>query len=390
MDRKLKHYLIAIAFGVVLFVGLTHLDVVIAAIGTVLKLLLPVLIGLVVAFVLNVPVSGFEKLFAKMFPKNKVHTGWRRPVGLVLTILCILVALAAFSVLVVPELISAVETIIAKINANWPQWMEFLTKTFGADSVLMQWLGTVDLQKMLEGVLSGATSVIGSVASVAVTAVSGISTAIFGLIVAIYVVLGKHTLGRHTKKLLQAYTSQQATDKICHVAKLCSDTYSRFLSGQCLEALILGVLVYLVFTIFRLPAAAVVAVVAVFCAFVPYVGAFITGVFAGILALLVSPEMALWSIIAYIVTQFVENQFIYPHVVGSSVGLSALWTLMAVLVGGSMFGLLGIIFFIPLVAVIYELVSENVQERLAKKNAVGTRRREAVEKLKNAANDETE
>lgn len=391
MDKKLKQSLIAVAFGVILFVGLTHLNVVVSAVGTVLQLLLPVVVGLVVAFVLNVPVSGFERLFAKMFPKNKKHIGWRRPVGLVLTILCVLIALSLFSLLVVPQLISAVETIIAKINANWPQWMDFLAKTFGTDSVVMEWLGGVDLQKILQGVLSGATSVIGSVANVAVSAVSGISTAIFGIIVAVYVVLAKNTLLRHTKKLFLAYTGNGVTNRISHVAKLCAETYSRFLSGQCVEALVLGVLIYLVFTVFRLPAAAVVAVVAVFGAFIPYVGAFITGLIAGLLALLVSPEMALWSIIAYVVTQFVENQFIYPHVVGNSVGLSALWTLMAVLVGGSMFGLLGIIFFIPFVAVVYELVSENVTERLkkqdARRDAIRTRKNEAVEKIKQATEE---
>lgn len=388
MDKKLKHYLIAISFGVVLFVGLTHLDVVISAISTVLQLLLPVVIGLVVAFVLNVPVSGFERLFMKIFPKNTKHTGWRRPVGLVLTILCLFIALGLFSILVVPELVVAVETIIAKVEANWPSWMTFLSQTFGMDSMVMQWLGNLDLQKMLEGVLSGATSVIGSVANVAVTAVSGVSTALFGIIVALYVVLGKNTLARHTKKLLQAYTSQHATDRVCHVAKLCSDTYSRFLSGQCVESLILGCLMYLVFTIFRLPAAPVVAVVTVLGAFIPYVGAFFSCVIAAVLALLVSPEMALWSVVAYIVTQFVENQFIYPHVVGNSVGLSPLWTLMAVILGGSIFGILGIIFFIPLVAVIYELVSENVQHRLEKKAAVGNRKNEAVERLKSAQKEE--
>ena len=388
MDKKLKANLITVIVGVVLFVGLSHLDVVIAAVGTVLRLLLPLVVGLLVAFVLNVPVTGFEKLFIRMFPKNTKHIGWRRPVGLVLTVVCLAIAIALFSLLVVPELVEAVGVISAKINANWPAWMKFLSDTFGSDSYVMEWLGGVDLQKMAQNILSGASSVLGSVANVAVTAVSGISTAVFGLVVAVYVLVSKHTLTRHTKKLLQAYTSQKTTDRLCHVAKLCSDTYSRFLSGQCVEALILGCLMYLVFTIFRLPAAPVVAVVTAFCAFIPYVGAFFSGLLAGLLALLVSPEMALWSIIAYIVTQFVENQFIYPHVVGNSVGLSALWTLLAAILGGSIFGLLGIIFFIPLVAVIYQLVAENVSERLEKKYAVGTRRREALEKLKQT--EETE
>lgn len=388
MDKKMKQILWAVAFGVVLFVGLTHLNVVFAAVATVLKLLLPLIVGLIVAFVLNVPVTGFERLFAKIFPKNTVHTAWRRPAGLVLTILCILIVLALLSFLMVPDLVEAVQTIAIKVEANWPTWLGWLEDFLGQDSPVLQWLNSLDLQNVLKTALSGAGTVLGSVANVAVTAVSGVGTFLFGLIVALYVVIGKNTLGRQMKKLLRAYCSEQITEKVCHVAGLCSETYSRFLSGQCVEAVILGVLMYLVFTIFGLPAAPVVAAVSVICAFIPYVGAAISCVVAGVLALLVSPEMALWSVVAYLVTQFVETQFIYPHVVGGSIGLSALWTLLAALLGGSLFGILGIIFFIPLVAVIYQLVTENVNARLAKKDAVGARREEALEKIKNATKDE--
>lgn len=386
----MKQILWAVAFGVVLYVGLTHLYVVIAAVGTVLRLLLPLIIGLIVAFVLNVPVTGFENLLAKIFKKNTVHTGWRRPVGLVLTVLCIFVALALLSVLMVPDLVDAVQTIIIKVEANWPTWMAWLGGLFGQESFVMQWLNTVDLQNMIQNALSGAGTVLGSVANVAVTAVSGVGKFVFGIIVALYVLLGKDTLGRQAKRLLRAYCSERATERVCHVAGLCSETYSRFLSTQCLEALILGVLMYLVFTIFRLPAAPVVASVSVICAFIPYVGAAVSCVVAGVLALVVSPSLALWSVLAYILTQFVETQLIYPHVVGNSVGLSALWTLMAALVGGSLFGILGIIFFIPLVAVLYQLVAENVNHRLDKKAAIGNRRKGAVEKIKNATKEEPE
>ncbi len=155
---------------------------------------------------------------------------------------------------------------------------------------------------------------------------------------------------------------------IKHIAQLSRETYAKFLSGQCVEAIILGMLMFIFFSIFRLPYAPLVAVVTAVCAFIPYIGAFTACVISAFLTLLVTPSKVILCIIVYNAVQFVENHFIYPHVVGSSVGLSPLLTLVAALVGGKLLGLTGIIFFIPMTAVIRTLIFESVEKRIRKKD----------------------
>ena len=145
-------------------------------------------------------------------------------------------------------------------------------------------------------------------------------------------------------------------------------TYTKFLTGQCVEACILGTLIFLSFTIFQLPYAVLVGVVTAICALVPYIGSFISCCLAVLLSLMVSPQKALITLIVYLVVQFIETQIIYPRVVGSSVGLSPMWTFLAVLLGGRMFGLLGMVLFIPLMSVIYTLLKEDVSKRLREKS----------------------
>ena len=166
------------------------------------------------------------------------------------------------------------------------------------------------------------------------------------------------------KKLLYATLKKETTDKISEIGALSVETYSKFLSGQTIEAVILGVLIFISFSIFRLPYAALIAFLTSFFAFVPYVGAFASCAIGAFLILLDSPDKVITCIIVYLVVQFVENQFIYPHVVGSSVGLSPLWTLMAAIIGGNLFGIVGIIFFIPLAAVLYTLLQKHVNKKL--------------------------
>ncbi|MCX4342024.1 MAG: AI-2E family transporter, partial [Lachnospiraceae bacterium] len=154
---------------------------------------------------------------------------------------------------------------------------------------------------------------------------------------------------------------------LIHVSRTFSRSFANFLSGQCAEAVILGVLMFLAFTIFRLPYGSLIGVLTAVCAIIPYVGAFISGAVSVILALLISPTLAVRCLIVYLVVQFVENQFIYPRVVGGSVGLPPLYTLIAAMIGGKLFGIIGIIFFIPIMAVVIELVKEDAGKRLSRR-----------------------
>ena len=155
-----------------------------------------------------------------------------------------------------------------------------------------------------------------------------------------------------------------------HVYVLVRDTYSKFLSAQCIEAVILGVMMFLAFSVFKIPYAGLVAVLTALFAFLPFIGAFGACFIGGFLTLVAEPDKVLLCIIVYTVVEFTENQFIYPHVVGNSVGLSPVWTLIAALVGGSLLGLFGMIFFIPLASVLYTLLGEFTAWRLNKKNIV--------------------
>ena len=178
-------------------------------------------------------------------------------------------------------------------------------------------------------------------------------------------VLGRRALGRQCRGFLCAYFKKPMAERICHVAKLTHDTYTKFFSGQCIEVLILGTMIFLAFSVFRIPYAALTAALTAAFAFVPYIGAFASCLIGVLLTLMAVPEKAILCFIVYQIVQFIENQFIYPHVVGSSVGLSPLWTLLAALLGGKLFGIIGIVFFIPLAAVISQLLHGDIEHRLA-------------------------
>lgn len=219
----------------------------------------------------------------------------------------------------------------------------------------------------MQGFGSGANQFFVSVVSTVSSAASAIITAAFGLITGIYIILGKERVCRHARKLVQAYLKPAWAEYIFHVIRTFSRSFANFLSGQCTEAVILGTLMFLAFTIFKLPYGSLVGVLTAVCAIIPYVGAFLSGGISVILALLISPALAVRCLIVYVIVQFIENQLIYPRVVGSSVGLPPLYTLIAAMIGGKLFGIMGIIFFIPLMAVVVELVKEDAEKRLSRR-----------------------
>lgn len=176
--------------------------------------------------------------------------------------------------------------------------------------------------------------------------------------------LGKERVCRHANILVSAYLPSKVSAAAIKFCRKFSSSFANYLAGQCGEAVILGTLMFLVFTIFKLPYASLIGVLTAVCAIIPYVGAFFSCSLSIFLTLLIDPTLVLRCAIVYLVVQFVENQFIYPKVVGGSVGLPPLYTLIAAMIGGKLFGILGIIFFIPLTAVTIELIKENAKGRL--------------------------
>lgn len=364
-DKKLKDALFLIAFGVVLYVGMTHLSTVLSAVSSVVDLLLPVLIGAIFAFVLNVPMSGLER----MFQQAGKSLGRELPVipvrvaSLLITLAGIVLAFVGAVALVIPELIESARSIIPLAQEKIPEWIAF-AEANGIDlSGLVQQMSELSQKVSADG----ASSLVGSAAVIARSTILTAGNTMLGMVIAIYLLLGKHNFSRQALMIARANLPAGVVQKIRFVGNLACETYAKFLSGQFVEAIILGCLMYTTFKIFGLPYAGITAYLTSLCAFVPYVGAFLSGASGVVLTLLADPVKAPICLVVYLATQFIENQFIYPRVVGGSVGLAPMWALLAAIVGGKLFGVVGIVFFIPLASVIYTLVRDDTLAKLARK-----------------------
>ena len=372
MRSETKRSLLLIAFGVCLYATLMNLGVVLGVLGKGVKLILPLLLGLVFAFILSVPMNGFEALLRKAWKGRESKA--IRPLSLLLTLASILLVLIVVVTAAIPALVSSIMSVVELIQTRWPEWMALLQTRWpewtlqlsrlGVDlAQVPEWLESLDFQQLFRQLTTGAGSLLSSAVDAAAATVSAIGSCVFAAIIAVYILLDKQNLSRQCSKLLRAYLKPERAEGVIHVAVLARDTFSKFLSGQCTEAVILGLLIFFVFSLLGLPYAGLLAMLTGVCAFVPYVGAFLSCAVGTFLTLLVDPVQALVCLAAYLIIQFVETQFIYPHVVGSSVGLSPLWTLVAALVGGNLFGLFGMVFFVPLTAVLCTVLRENVRRR---------------------------
>lgn len=365
MKLNTKSPLFLITFGVVLFTALMNLRSVLTFLQGVFELVFPIALGLLIAFVLNVPMRGFERLLTRLSEKAKkkpaAHTV--QACSLFLTLLCIILIIFLAFTMAIPALVNSVKSIVPLAETKWPEWQAAL-RSYNIDvTMLTEWVNGWDFEQLTGNV----GNLLGTAVDAATSTISVVGRFMFGSIIAIYILLSKETLTRQVKKVIYANLRKETADRIFRVSVLARDTYTKFLSGQCVEAIILGTLMFIAFAVFRLPYAGLVGFLTGIFAFVPYIGAAISCVIGVFLALLVNPAKALLGLIVYLVVQFIENQFIYPHVVGGSVGLAPIWTLMAALLGGKMFGVVGIIFFIPLTATLYILVRDNTNNKLKKK-----------------------
>ena len=354
---------------------LQNLAVLLAALRALLSLVSPFLLGCAIAFILNVPMRAVER----RLPAGA--GGARRPLAFVLTLVLVLGVLALAGLVIVPKLGEAASSVaqqvqrffirlpaaLAGLEERLPELQTALSgldvdwqALSGKALELLQELGTSLVNSGMGGVASG-VSLVGGV-------VSGISTFFIGLVFAVYLLLQKEKLGGQARRCLYALLPERAADRVLEVAALSNRTFSSFLSGQCLEAVILGSMFTVSMAVLRMPYAVLVGVLIALTALIPIVGAFIGCAVGALLILLSSPMQALAFIVLFLVLQQVEGNLIYPHVVGSSVGLPSIWVLAAVTVGGKLMGILGMLVFIPLCSVVYALFRRYVRDRLAARN----------------------
>ena len=383
--QTVKSLLLVVCGGVAFYCGLQHLGVVAGAVVWLLGILSPFVLGGAIAFVLNVPMRAIER---HLFPNRRRLTRLRRPLALVLTLVALTGVLTLAFCVIGPGIKDAVMSIAAQVPDAFDRLYQRL---LGLEQYLPQIKDLVgDLaidwkslsQKALSLAQSWGGSLISSGGGLMVGVVSGVSTFVIGLIFSFYILLQKEKLARQGRQVLYGLLPLKQADRALEVLRLAERTFSNFLSGQCVEACILGTLFVIAMTIFRMPYALLVGVLIALTALIPIVGAFIGCAVGALLIAITDPWKALAFIILFLVLQQIEGNLIYPHVVGSSVGLPSIWVLAAVTLGGKLMGVAGMLFFIPLCSVLYALFRDFVKGRLAEKKVPASKWRDPPPPLK--------
>lgn len=370
---RFKYNIIFVAVIAAVFAGVLNLSKVVGWLKIAISLLTPLLVGGCAAFFLNVPMNGYEKLlnkFQDVQRRKKRHVFKQRTiemVSLVLAVVSFILVLFIVCSVVVPRVAQSFVSVYYTVLESYPKALETIEK-YGVDMTFArEWLEEFNIERILNTLKDNAKNIMDTVSSAASSVFGVIVNGVTGIVLAIYILANKRTLGKQIKRILYAFLKKQNADKICEVAKLASNTFSNFLSGQLVECLILWAMFLVVLGVLGFPYAAVISLVIAALAVVPYIGAF-TGCAIGVLLILmVEPKRVIWFIIVFLIVQQIENQLIYPRVVGKSVGLPPMWTLLAALLGGKLFGIIGLLFFIPFTAVIYALLQRTTRKRLRNK-----------------------
>lgn len=335
----------------------------------------PFLLGGVMAFIINLPMRTIEGVIPL-----KRDSKLLRPLSLIISIVFVVGIVVLVTFVVMPQLIdtlvilqnslpsflTGIKTEAESLFVQFPQIADYI------NNIQIDWKTFIE---QIVGFLSnGAGTVLSSTFSAAISIISGVTTFFIGFVFAIYILLQKENLSRQFKKLMKAYLPEALTVRTLEILDLVHTTFANFFAGQCLEAVILGSMFFLTLSIFRLPYALLIGVLIAFTALIPMFGAFIGCVIGAFLMLMVQPINALVFVIIFFVLQQIEGNLIYPHVVGNSVGLPSVWVLVAVTIGGSTMGIVGMLIFIPITSVVYTLLREAVNYRLSKGNQTITKK----------------
>lgn len=383
LDRKnVRIILLIITFAVVLYTAAQNLAAIYGAVATVWNVFGVVITGLAMAFVLNVPLKLFEnRVFYGMSEDRRPYVRkMRRPVSLVCALVVTLGVIVILIAVIMPQLTATVAEVASQLPDyinSVVQWLRDFLSGFGItvdalEDFSVDWEQVFsDLTTYLkegsanvsESAASAGSSVVSTVTDVGGSVISTVMNTFLGLIVAVYVLAQKERIGRFMKRCIDAFLPHRASSAISRIASMASETFSNFVAGQFTDSCILGVLCYICMRIFRFPYPEVISVVIGVTSLVPMVGSFIGEVIGALLILIVSPIKALLFIVMVLAIQQVDGAFIYPRIVGKSVGLPGVAVFCAVIVGGNVAGVLGSLLGVPVCALLYALLREAVDAR---------------------------
>ena len=373
INKKTLRYIFFGAAGCILLYWLLHETERIKAVWlAVSNVISPFIAGATVAFVLNVPMRALERPL-----KGIKNLGLRRAIAIVLTLLAVALVLTGVVYLLVPQLIITIESLIETIPGFFTKVQTYVTNFLNNNPELLAWLQanteieSFNWQGMIEKVVAmlsnGVTTAVDMVREAVVGLSTGIFNAVMSFVFAIYCLSRKEILVRQGRMLVYSILPEKSGDETIRILRMTNSSFSNFISGQCLEALILGALFAVSMLIFNMPYVPLISVIISVTALVPIVGAFIGCIIGAFFILMVDPQLAFWFVIMFLILQQLENNLIYPRVVGSSIGLPGMWVLVAVAIGGDLMGVGGMLLMIPLAAVVYTLLREFTEKRLAKR-----------------------
>ncbi len=335
--------------------------------GTVIGAASPLILGAMIAYVVNILMSFYE---SRWFPSSKNATviGSRRVVCMVLAYLSLVAVVVLIVALIVPQLVSCVQILLSEIPGAMTKAVAFVESLDIVPQDLIAPLLAIDWQSkllsILETLTSGVTNVMGAVISTVSSVFSALVTGLLALIFSIYILLERETLKAQFGKLLRRFLNPKWQGRFCYVLHTVDDCFHRYIVGQCLEAVIIGVLCALGMGLLRLPYATMVGALVGFTALVPVAGAYIGAGVGAFMILTVDPWQAVIFLVFLVILQQLEGNLIYPKVVGSSLGLPGIWVLAAVTVGGGILGIGGMLLGVPLAAAAYRILRDDVNCRL--------------------------
>lgn len=368
--KTLRNIFLGVALCIILYWLLHETERVRAVFAVVSDVVFPFVLGAGLAFILNVPMRGIEGLL-----KGIKKPGIRRVLAVLLTFVAVLLVLAVVFLLLIPQIGDTVESLVPKLVEFFNNVQTFVIESVNNNPDLVEIIGTelhkFDWATLVQEAIKMVSNSITTIVSGAFVAISTASSVIMDVVIAIvfavYCLFQKETLARQGRKLVYAFLSEKAADNIVRVMRLTNATFSNFFSGQCVEVCILGSMFAVSMAIFRMPYIPLVSVLVAVTAFIPVVGAWVGCVFGAFFILVANPLQAVWFVVMFLVLQQIENNLIYPRVVGTSIGLSGMWVLIAVGVGGSLMGVAGMFLMIPVTSVIYSLLTEHTNKRLSKR-----------------------
>ncbi len=372
MDKKLfKSLILLITYAVLLVLVVVRFGDLLDMVKKVLSQLEPLLIGFVIAFILNRPCRFFRRQYVRAL--NGKREKLALPLAVITAYVVFLAVVVALVAVILPQVVESLELFISNISSYAAQvqgWIDMLLNKF--DLELLSGLDLTNLSNTLQELMSGAlelvTSTLPHVFSFAGTVISIVVTGVLAFVFSIYMLSGGDRLLAQCRKLGKAYLPERIFVKVADVCQLTANTFTRFITGQLIEACILGCLCCLGMTILRLSYAPLIGVIIGVSALIPVAGSYLGAIMSALLLLIVSPVQAMVFLIFLVILQQLEGNLIYPRVVGSSVGLPGIWVLAAVTVGGGLFGFVGMLIGVPTASVLYTLLKRDVNKRLREKD----------------------